>query len=211
MNTFPNNIIQSGVSIELDEALDKYNSAQSDFKEIHTFMNGIINFNEQTSSPIEYIKIHETDKSGLCLVITTTRLTKLKHWVTVGTKSTNKTDRILPITDNLSINLDELKYVKSSGTNYEIMFPELTDTCKTILYYKGFLNKLIAETYLQVLTELEDKYFHDIANISSYIAKLDVLVTKTHTAKKYNYCKPVINNHATKGEVVATDMRHCLI
>jgi DNA mismatch repair protein MutS len=70
---------------------------------------------------------------------------------------------------------------------------------------------LIAETYLQVLSELEDKYFHDIANISSYIAKLDVLVTKTHTAKKYNYCKPVINTEAIKAGFVATDMRHCLI
>ena len=211
MNTFPTNIIQSSVSIELDEAFDKYNSAQSDFKEIHSFMNGIINFNENTSTPIEYIKIHETEKSGLCLVITTTRLAKLKHWVAVGTNSTKKKDRILPITDNLSINLDELKYVKSSGTNFEILFPELTDTCKTILYYKGFLNKLIAETYIQVLTELEEKYFHDIANISSYIAKLDVLVTKTHTAKKYNYCKPAINTEATKAGFVATDMRHCLI
>jgi DNA mismatch repair protein MutS len=211
MNTFPSNIIQPGVSVELDEAIVKYNIAQTNFKEIHTFLNGIINFNENTTTPIEYIKIHETEKSGLCLVITTTRLAKLKHWIAVGTNSTKKKDRILPITDDLFINLDDLKYVKSSGTNYEILFPELNDTCRTILYYKGFLNKLIAETYLQVLAELEDKYFHDIANISSYIAKLDVLVTKTYTAKKYNYCKPVINTEATKAGFDATDMRHCLI
>ena len=145
------------------------------------------------------------------MVITQTRLAKLKHWITVGVKSTKKTDRILPITDDLSINLDELKYVKSSGANYEITFPELNETCKTILHYKGVLNKLIAETYLQVLTDFENTFFHDIANISSYIAKLDVLVAKTYTAKKYNYCKPVITNDATKSGFVATDIRHCLI
>lgn len=211
MTTFPTNIIQTGVSVKLDDAIAKYNTAQTNFKEIHTFMNGIINFNENTPTPVEYIKIHETEKSGLCLVITQTRLAKLKHWITVGVKSTKKVDRVLPITDDLSINLDELKYVKSSGANYEIMFPELTDTCKTILYYKGVLNKLIAETYLHVLADLENTFFHDIANISSYIAKLDVLTTKTYTAKKYNYCKPVINNDATKSGFVATDMRHCLI
>ena len=48
-------------------------------------------------------------------------------------------------------------------------------------------------------------------HISTYVAKLDVLTTKSYIAKKYNYCRPVIDSAATKSGVCAVNMRHCLI
>ena len=207
MNTFPASIIQPGVSAELDEVMEKYNKSQAYFNTIYSIFNGIIKSTEQSPTDTEYVKIHETEKSGLGLLITSKRSLILKQ----NLSSISKNDRIVRIDDKFSFNADDVKFVKASGTNLEITFPELTEICKTILHYKGLLNKLIAESYIQVLTKLEDVYLDSLEHISTYVAKLDVLTTKSYIAKKYNYCRPVIDSAAIKSGVCAVNMRHCLI
>ena len=207
MNTFPASIIQPGVSVELDQVMEKYNKSQAYFNAIYSIFNGIIKSTEQSSTDTEYVKIHETEKSGLGLLITSKRSLILKQ----NLSSISKNDRIVRIDDKFSFNADDVKFVKASGTNLEITFPELTEICKTILHYKGLLNKLIAESYIQVLTKLEYIYLDSLEHISTYVAKLDVLTTKSYIAKKYNYCRPVIDSAATKSGVCAVNMRHCLI
>jgi DNA mismatch repair protein MutS len=207
MNTFPASIIQPGVSTELDEVMEKYNKSQAYFNAIYSIFNGIVKSTEQSPTDTEYVKIHETEKSGLGLLITSKRSLILKQ----NLSSISKNDRIVRIDDKFSFNADDVKFVKASGTNLEITFPELTEICKTILHYKGLLNKLIAESYIQVLSKLEDVYLDSLEHISTYVAKLDVLTTKSYIAKKYNYCRPVIDYAATKSGVCAVNMRHCLI
>jgi DNA mismatch repair protein MutS len=207
MNTFPASIIQPGVSAELDEVMEKYNKSQAYFNAIYNIFNGIVKSTEQSPTDTEYVKIHETEKSGMGLLITSKRSLILKQ----NLSSISKNDRIVRIDDKFSFNADDVKFVKASGTNLEITFPELTEICKTILHYKGLLNKLIAESYIQVLTKLENIYLDSLEHISTYVAKLDVLTTKSYIAKKYNYCRPVIDSAATKSGVCAVNMRHCLI
>lgn len=207
MNTFPASIIQPGVSAELDEVMEKYNKSQAYFNAIYNIFNGIVKSTEQSQTDTEYVKIHETEKSGMGLLITSKRSLILKQ----NLSSISKNDRIVRIDDKFSFNADDVKFVKASGTNLEITFPELTEICKTILHYKGLLNKLIAESYIQVLTKLEDVYLDSLEHISTFVAKLDVLTTKSYIAKKYNYCRPVIDSAATKSGVCAVNMRHCLI
>ena len=207
MNTFPASIIQPGVSAELDEVMEKYNKSQAYFNAIYNIFNGIVKSTEQSPTDTEYVKIHETEKSGMGLLITSKRSLILKQ----NLISISKNDRIVRIDDKFSFNADDVKFVKASGTNLEITFPELTEICKTILHYKGLLNKLIAESYIQVLTKLENIYLDSLEHISTYVAKLDVLTTKSYIAKKYNYCRPVIDSAATKSGVCAVNMRHCLI
>ncbi len=207
MNTFPASIIQPGVSAELDQVMEKYNTAQAYFNTIYSIFNGIVKSTEQSQTDTEYVKIHETEKSGMGLLITSKRSLILKQ----NLSSISKNDRIVRIDDKFSFNADDVKFVKASGTNLEITFPELTEICKTILHYKGVLNKLIAESYIQVLTKLEDVYLDSLEHISTYVAKLDVLTTKSYIAKKYNYCRPVIDAAATKSGICAVNMRHCLI
>ena len=207
MNTFPTSIIQPGVSAELDEVMEKYNKSQAYFNAIYNIFNGIVKSTEQSPTDTEYVKIHETEKSGMGLLITSKRSLILKQ----NLSSISKNDRIVRIDNHFSFNADDVKFVKASGTNLEITFPELTEICKTILHYKGLLNKLIAESYIQVLTKLENIYLDSLEHISTYVAKLDVLTTKSYIAKKYNYCRPVIDSAATKSGVCAMNMRHCLI
>ena len=45
----------------------------------------------------------------------------------------------------------------------------------------------------------------------SYVTMLDMVIAKAHVAKKYNYCRPYINENKHKSFLKATNMRHSLI
>jgi len=207
MNTFSSCIIQPGVSSTLDNVICNYNMAQCQFDEIRNILNGFICHNEyKQNDNTEYIKVHETDKSGLSLVITVKRCELLKQII----NKRRSGDFMINVDDNMNFDLNNVKFVKASGNNLEITFPELSTVCKQLLHYKSTMNKIIAETYMQVLVKLEN-HIESLEHISLYTAKIDVLTTKTFVSKKNNYCKPTIDCSCDKSYVNALDMRHCLI
>tara|TARA_B110000879_G_scaffold209755_2_gene298221 strand:+ start:2782 stop:5847 length:3066 start_codon:yes stop_codon:yes gene_type:complete len=207
MTTFTSNIIQKGISKELDDVIYQYELSLSHFREIHKIFNGFFRFHGVNTGDTDYVKIHETEKSGSMLQITNKRCTILK------TLLESAKHQVIPIDEdlNISFNIDDIKYVKATGTNMEITFPVLAKICKANLDYKITLNKLIGEAYLDVLSKLEEKHFEDIEQISSYVARLDVLQSKAYIAKNNNYCKPVINTKLQKSGFNAENLRHCLI
>jgi DNA mismatch repair protein MutS len=222
MTTFNENIIQTGVSPELDEAIYNYKNYKIQFNRIHTELNELLQENELTPD-IEYVKIHETDKSGVSLQITTKRS---KLFEKIFNQRCYQVERIpkIVISDyymdeqivlpdvEFPIMYSDIKFIKASSTNVEIESKQLTTICKQIKYYKGILNQLIAQTYLDVLDKLEKTYFSYLENISSYVATIDVLQSKTYVAKTLHYCKPEINNkNDNKSYVNTHELRHCLI
>lgn len=80
MSVFSNNIIAPGVSSELDTIMTTYKSYLDEFKQIQDYLNSIMRHYEK-SSDTEYIKIHETEKSGLFLQMTTKRANNLKLYM----------------------------------------------------------------------------------------------------------------------------------
>ena len=80
MNVFSNNIIAPGVSSELDTIMTTYQSYINEFKCIQEYLNDVMRHHEKTSDT-EYIKIHETEKSGLFLQVTTKRANNLRLYM----------------------------------------------------------------------------------------------------------------------------------
>lgn len=80
MNVFTNNIIAPGVSSELDTIMTTYQSYIKEFKCIQEYLNDVMRHHEKTTDT-EYIKIHETEKSGLFLQITTKRANNLRLYM----------------------------------------------------------------------------------------------------------------------------------
>jgi len=198
MNSFDNNIIVRGISIELDEVVDRFNSAQDIFTRIRQYFNGLIQSKEK-SADADYVKIHETEKSGVSLQITTKRSQILKEILAM-----------IPYCEELGFTTKDIKFVKSSGTNVDIEFPLLDQVCKDMLNCKEKMAVLINKAYIQVLDNLEKAYYKQLESLCSYIAKVDVLQSKVYVAKQYNYCSPEISN-ADKSFVDTQGLRHCLI
>ena len=205
ISNFDENIIQKGVSLELDNVILNYDKNIRIFNGIKEKINGIMQKHDN-SYDTDYIKIHETEKSGISLQITTKRSQTLK---TLLDKLSNTNFEI----EDIIIDFKELKFSKagSSTSNMDIEHPVLNLITKKILNSKEEINELIKKVYFEILGELEKSWLEDIENLIKYIGKIDVLQSKAFLAKKYNYCKPEIVGSSTNAFIDANDIRHCLI
>lgn len=206
MTNFDENIIQEGVSENLDAAIRDYEKSKQIFYGLKNHLNQLIKKNSDLSGDIEFVKEHETEKSGVSLQITSKRSQILKEIID------KLADPIIMIYDT-SINMKDIKFSKlnSTSSNMDIDSPFISQICKKMFVSKDIINKLIAEVYLQVLDDMENKWLEKLEDIVSYIAKVDILQCKTYLAKKYKYCRPEIDVGSPKSFVDACELRHCLI
>lgn len=204
MSSFEESFIRPGVSPDLDQALSLYQSNIIKFDKIHDHLNYIMWKNEKPGDTTEYVKKHETEKSGTSLQITKKRGQILKTRLL-------KTESIsIPDTD-IQILCSDIKFVNASGSTDEIEIPVLSKIMRDMLFQKELLQKCIVAAYYKILDELERDMFKNIESIVGFISKFDVLQSKAHVAKEYNYCKPSISSDSDHSFVQAEKLRHCLI
>ena len=210
MFNFEVNIIRPGISAQLDATILNYNENLEQFNKIHKYFNSLMQKSAQDNNAedMEYIKIHETDKSGSTIQITTRRSLILKN-ILANLLQTG--GPIIKLDSKLHIPINDIKFTKSTASTMEIDFPLLNQICKELLADKETINVLINEAYLIMLANFEKDYYVKMENIASFVSKIDILQAKTYVAKTNNYCCPVIVADAAKSFVDARELRHCLI
>jgi DNA mismatch repair protein MutS len=209
MMTFGENIIRTGVSEELDQTIEKYNLCEKQFNQIQNYLESLMKQTEKKTTDTEYVKVHQTEKSGASLQITTKRSTTLDSIIkSLIPKTENGKVQLSP---DLIIPLKEIKFIKASSSSVDIVFPQLTEICKTLLCLKDIINGLIARVYLEKLLQLEETYYTELQELSYWVSKIDVLQSKVYVAKQYNYCRPEIVCSAEKSFFDSVELRHCLI
>ena len=206
MSNFDEDIINKGVSNDLDKCVIEYENNKEQFEEIKTFLNNVMQVYEKNNKN-DYVRIHETEKSGFTLQITHKRSQSLMKYLH---EMKDKDDKIF-ISKFVTFLLSEIKFVKSSASNVDIHIPILDTIINNIIKLKSKKNELVTEIYLNLLEKMCDKIINNIELISKYTANMDVLQNKAYVAKKYNYCRPIIDNTTNKSYVTASDIRHCLI
>jgi len=211
MTSFDVNIIQRGVSEKLDRATDEYNTCNDTFYAIRSYLNELMQKHEK-SADTEFIKIHETEKSGAGLQITSKRSKTLQTILTNLVTKTTSEGKVL-LENNISVDVSEIKFknVSSSSANMDIESPQLQQIRSRMLQLKDTINNLISEEYLNILIDIDSNWIDDLEKITKFIAKLDTLQCKTYLAKQYNYCRPVIDSSSENAYFTAYDLRHCLI
>lgn len=202
--SFSENIIQSGISIQLDELLNRQKKNMDTFHTIYTYLNNLLKTNNNDST--EYIKKHKPEKSAVKLQITKTRANKLKTIL----KNVPDDKTIVNINGTL-VDLKDIKFSMSSSNNDEISFGILNCITSDLQLIEGDINTEITRVYMDVLKNLEKSWFDELNILSEYVSKLDVLQSKTYVAKTYNYCRPEITENDKNSFVDAKQLRHCLI
>ena len=214
VQTFEENIIQSGVSNKLDEFISKQNEDLLIFVEIQDYFNKLLQSNEKDKdkdkdkdkTETEYVKKHETEKSGISLQLTKKRSSLLKTMLANMDQQSEIKIR------NVVFKIKDVKMNSASTNSDEIHFPLLSSITNQIYKLNEDINAEIAVAYEDFLTKLENKWLNEIEILSKYISKIDVLQSKTYIAHTYNYCKPEIKeNENDKSYVVTEGLRHCLI
>ena len=213
MYTFEQNIIITGVSDELDSLVKKHTENSLLFQAIKNKLNKIMNQYDKTNIPTEYVKEHETEKSGLSLQLTKKRGTLLK---TVLKSLENSGDPFIKIDINnneYKIPINEINLINASTNTDEISCKLLNTICKELYCFKEKINNEISIVYINILETIGNKWLSTLEDIANYIAKLDVILNKTYISLKYNYCKPIIenDNNVNKSFVKSKGLRHLLI
>lgn len=204
MTVFDVNIINPGISDELDTMVNEYELCYSKFYEIHSSLNSM--FQRCENSTMDYVKIHTPEKSPICLQMTTKRSMLLKK-----IKESSDFENEIIIDETTKISLDDIKFVKASATSVEINIDILNNICRTIFNYKSKLNEQIAKVFKEILSDFENIHYGNLEYISKVIARYDVLQSKTYCAKEYRYTKPLIHDDDNRSFFKAKGIRHCLI
>jgi DNA mismatch repair protein MutS len=208
LQTFEENIIRSGVSTVLDAHIQSREHSISLFQGIRTYFTNLLKTQMKDPDVSEYIKIHETEKSGSSLQITKKRGLFLKAAISENIKKGNKHVEI----DGSTFSLEEVKLVSASTSTDEISFPLLSSTISTLCKIGTTIDRTISEVYGKVLQDFETFCFLDLENLGKYVAKLDVFQSKVYSALHYNYCCPKIeSSNSDTSYVKVKEIRHVLI
>lgn len=204
LTIFDENFIKPKVSKKLDELIEKRNLNVAIFEEIKNYFNNILKTTEKNDE-IEYVKKHETEKSGISLQLTKKRAVLLKKIL----KDKDPTVEIK--IGEYYFKIDEIKIVSVSANNDEINFSLLNKAIKDIYSLKDEINSVIIEVYGELLKNIENVWYEKIEILSKCLTKIDVLQSKAFVSKTNNYCRPEISLNTGKSFVKIRDMRHVLI
>ncbi len=204
LSAFNANIIQSGVSEELDNAIVEREQNTALLNDI------LYQLNQHAAKCIDaknadIVKIYDTEKSGQSLIMTSRRSQTFKTYIS---KMKNSTIKLI---EGESFKLNDIHFGKASGSNVELQFPLVTKVCKSLLESKSKINRLISCAYSEIVRTIDAEYTEYIDVLSAYTAKLDVIQSKAFVSIQYNYCKPIIDVDATRSYVKAKQLRHCIV
>jgi len=208
-NSFHENLISKNQSRELSEAISKHESLQSTINQIYYyFLQFIPKKNEEETG--EYIKIIETEKSGISFQLTKLRGDTLLRNLTIESQK-NKNNGFLHITPEIAITIKDIKLISSNKSNVEIVFTVLEKIFQEMNSLKLQIQEMNKYLFLQLLETFEHQYYQELENVISFVSKIDVLLCKTYIARKYRYCRPRIIRENPKAFFNATEIRHVLI
>ena len=223
---FDVNFFKSGVDSELDDKSEAMADSMDKLEAIRVYLNGCISKYEKSSAtrvkPIsDYVKLHETEKNSFSLIATKRRCHILKQ--ENGTKPDIELEYVSSYsgkTRQFTFTTEGLEYYAQSTANESITSVQIRGLCKDIHTIKVQLKDILTSTFIKLvekMIEFQDKL--DV--IIQFVVYLDIIYTKAALAKKYNYCKPTIDdnnnsndnnkNIAKKSFVDAKDLRHCMI
>ena len=225
LQNFETNFINGSVDAELDKKTELLTESQQKLESVKSYLNSLIEMKEKNKNKTEYIKIHETEKNNLGLVCTNRRckllqdsLPKDATIVSLQYKNENNGNNESEKSKNSKNNSKKYEfkvsklqftYEKQSSSNNFIEDEQINNLCKNISTIKLSMKDLVTLVYNRFVSQFE-KFQKELETIIQFVTYIDLLYTKATLAKKYNYCKPIIED-SEKSFINVTNLRHCLI
>jgi DNA mismatch repair protein MutS len=231
---FETNIIQRGISAELDKLTDEYRIVQKSLDEVQRVLNELIIAGEQKSFSVggssgaepDYVKLHETDKMGISLQATKRRTKLIEDRVKKLPGGAG--GKIIPITITipnsgggsggtgdrvLMFDTSALTFPTASASNNTIHSQQIYELCASVVSLRVKISDMVSMIYSQFIGSLHE-YCHDFDNMVAFVSAVDMIQNRCHVARKYRYCRPEVAGAvagAGASFVRATGLRHCLI
>jgi len=218
---FETNIIQRGISAELDKLTDEYRYVQKSLEEVQRVLNELIMAGEQKSANVgaepDYVKLHETDKMGISLQATKRRTKLLEDRIKKLPLGSRVISIQIPDSDRAyAFDTSTLSYPAASGSNNTIHSQQIYELCASVVSLRVKISDMVSILYYQFIGSLH-QYYHDFENMIAFVSAVDMIQNRCYVARKYRYCRPEIakagdgDGSRARASVRATGLRHCLI
>ena len=217
---FDTNFIHKSVNQKLDEAQELLLESTDKLISIQSFLNSLIERGEKKtasgSGTNEYVKIHETDKNHFSLISTSRRSKILEDLLPARGEKIETLTYVSSYTGEtktfpFTFSKKNMRIEKHTGTNNSISNNEIAELCRNIHHGKVALKEIITSVYQTFISQFEE-FQEQMEKIIEFVTLIDMIYAKATIAKKYGYCKPLLNTSSDqKSFVKAQDLRHCLI
>ena len=192
-----NNIIKKGIDKNYDKQVDCWEKSQVLFDEVRLYLNDKIAVSEKKYKT-DYVKKHQTDKSGVSLISTKRRIELLK-------KNIDKKKTL----NDIIFDFTKLTFNKSTASNWTINSHEIDKVCSEVTDSKDRMIEEVNRVYNEWLAKCLD-FIPLLDKISGLAGLIDFIFCKAWLANKYNYCRPVIKEKESS-YLDIKGLRHCLI
>lgn len=166
LNDITRNFFKKSKFNNLDDLMNKLEKNFSGINEEAKYFNDILikEFNKND----EYIKISKTDKEGYFLVTSNRRATFLKK-------------------KKLEINY------KTNTSVTKLFTKKIKELSNSVILLENEIKHEIKDVYSNYISNFYNQNNEILSKISKFISEFDVALNNAKMAKKYNYCKPIIN------------------
>ena len=206
---FEYNFLKKGWNSDHDVIVEEQMDSYEKLECICKYLNDIVAGVENKKKSTEYVKIHHTERGGFSLTSTQRRSIILKKQLGKEIISIDYESTFDNSTKELELDVSKIEYKATTGNNYQIYSYEVNKICNDIVYSNNKMLNSLKLLYNQFIMELID-YDIQISNIVNFVSITDFVICKAHIAKKYNYCRPVIEENSVSF-FNETGLRHPLI
>jgi DNA mismatch repair protein MutS len=224
--------VKPGISTGLDSTYIMNEDGCSILEAIRSHCNDLIAIGEKKgiikekdnkdNKEKEFVKRHETEKSGYSIQ-TTERRSKLlleqigkriktkEHVSKLEYESIRQDDSCKKIVKTFDFDLSTLQFVKAGSSAVTFVHEALSSVCASISDTRNKIRDEIGLVFHKFVCEFKE-YQESFQTIVAFITDVDLIQNQAYIARKYKYCKPTIDVGKVGGSYVdAKDIRHCLI
>lgn len=200
-NQIDDNIINEGISHEIDELVSKNRKLVDNLELIADVLRDTLSDELGKDISHNFVKVEQTDKTGFYIDITKSRFMLISDKIK---------DKNIVIEDR-RIFFDEF-YFRSQTNNVKITGPIIDELSTKYLSNQSKIVALTKKLYHEYLGAFDRKYRPMITSLSEFIGDLDVAVSNIITAQKYNYTRPkIVEASEGKNFLQVIGLRHPLI
>ena len=231
--SFRDCFVKPGVSKDLDQTYVANEDGCGILEAIRSHCNDLIAIGEKKGTTIkdkekekekEFVKRHETEKAGYSIQ-TTERRSKLlleqigkrikakEHVSKLEYASISQDDSCKKLVKTFDFDLSGLQFVKAGSSAVTFVHESLSSVCASINETGNKIRDEIGVVFHKFVCELKE-YQESFQIIVSFITDVDLIQNQAYIARKYKYCKPIMDQdsgESLESFVDARDIRHCLI
>jgi len=221
--------VKPGVSKDLDQTYIANEDGCSILEAIRAHCNDLIAIGEKKGATSikekgdnkekEFVKRHETEKSGYSIQTTERRSKLLLEQVGKRVKAKEHVSKLEYASidhakKTFDFDLSAMQFVKAGSSAVTFVHEALSSVCASISETRNKIRDEIGLVFHKFVSELKE-YQESFQTIVSFVTDVDLIQNQAYIARKYKYCKPTVdvgNVGEEEGSYVdARDIRHCLI